>query len=112
MDTATKKELISAYKEKKTIGCIYLLKNTENGKALLLTAPDMQGAQNRYNFAIKTGGCVHPKLQADWKNGCTFDMEILDTLEKKDDTNNKEFAEDLKALAELWQQKLIDQKWY
>ena len=112
MDTETKKELIAAYKEKKNIGGVYLIKNAKNGKALLLTAPDIQGAQNRYNFSRKTSSCVHPKLQADWGNGGDFSMEILDTLEKKADTGRKEFAEELKDLAEIWQEKLADQLWY
>ncbi len=107
-----KKELIRDYKEKKQLGCVYLLKNQQNGKALLLTAADLAGAENRFHFAQQTRSCVHPKLQQDWGDGSQFVMELVETLERPEDGDNKSFAGELKELAQLCKEKFPGQAWY
>jgi len=102
-----KKELIAAYKGRKEIGGICVIKNTINGKMLLLSAPDLQGYKNRFNFSQQTGSCVNIKLQEDWGNfgAQAFTFDILEELEKKETQSPKEFKEDLKTLMELWHEK-------
>ena len=114
MEKQDKKELVSAYKERKVIGGIYAIKNTVNGKKLLLQSADLKGAENRFNFAKETGGCIHLKLQNDWGvlGAGVFEFEILDELEKKDIQTPKQFKEDLEELLEIWMEKMDREQIY
>lgn len=114
MEKDRKKELLAAYKERPEIGGIYIIHNLENGKMLLQSTPNLQGDKNQFDFAIKTGGLVHMKMQADWeKYGKeAFSLEVLDELKKKPEQTVKEFREDLKLLLEIWSMKLDSEKLY
>ncbi|MGI5971061.1 MAG: GIY-YIG nuclease family protein [Oscillospiraceae bacterium] len=111
MDTAKKKALVSAYKSKKDLGGVYILENRENGRCLLKYAADIKGAENRFMFSKSTGSCVEPRLQNDWGDGSGFCFSVVDTLEKSEDWDKLRFAEELKALAALWKDKL-QKDWY
>ena len=108
MDKQSKKDMSAAYKEKKKIGGIYAVRNSVTGKALLGAAPDMAGFRNRFSFSQATDSCVHPKLEADWKKfgGTAFVLEVLETLEKKNDQTDREFADDIAVLKDLWLEKI------
>jgi len=99
--------LIVKYKERKIIGGVYAIKNGVTGRSLLISAQDLQGSKNRFEFAQKTGGCVHPRLKDDWEvyGGKAFSLEILEELEKMETQTPDEFIEDIKVLAELWLEK-------
>ena len=112
MEKEEKKIRIANYKEKKSIGGVQMIRNTKNGKALLLPTPNAEGAENRFAFALATGGCIHPKLQADWGKGGPFTCVILDTLEKEEDWDNRRFREELEVLCALWMEKFPEQTWY
>jgi hypothetical protein len=107
MDQPGKKELIAKYKERKIIGGVYAIKNGVTGRSLLLSAQDLQGSKNRFEFAQKTGSCVHPKLKDDWEayGGKAFSFEIFEELEKMETQTPDEFKEDIKVLAEIWLEK-------
>lgn len=108
MKSEDKKALTLAYKERKVIGGVYRIVNSVNSNMLLASTADLQGAQNRFDFAQKTGSCIHLKLQKDWAElgANAFQFEVLEELEKKEDQTPKEFKEDLKTLEEMWQEKL------
>jgi len=114
MEKQNKKEMLAAYKERKMIGGVYAIKNTANGKILLLSATELQGSKNRFEFSQKTGSCVNVKLQEDWNKlgSAAFVLEILEELEKKDTQTPKEFSDDIKTLKELWLEKLDSEKLY
>ncbi|MEI8199589.1 MAG: GIY-YIG nuclease family protein [Eubacteriales bacterium] len=107
MDKQSKKDMGAAYKEKKKTGGIYAIRNSVTGKALIGAAPDMEGFRNRFSFSQATGSCVQPRLEADWKKfgGQAFVLEIKETIEKKKDQTDREFADDLATLKDLWLEK-------
>ncbi len=109
MDKEKKKALISAYKERKQIGGVFVIRNTVTGQMLLLSTLDLQGAKNSFNFTKKVGGgCFHMKLQEVWKEfgDKAFEMEVLEELEKQETQTNKEFRQDMDLLEEMWLEKL------
>lgn len=107
MDQESKKRITAEYKERKVIGGICAVKNTANGKLLLLTAPELQTMRNRFEFTQKINSCFNPKLQKDWTlyGKESFSFEVLEELKKKEDQTSREFAEDLKVLEEMWREK-------
>ena len=102
-----RKELIAKYKERKIIGGVYAIKNMTTGRALLLSAQDLQGSKNRFEFAQKTGSCIHPKLKDDWEvyGAKGFEFVTLEELEKLETQTPDEFKEDIKVLTEIWVEK-------
>ena len=113
-DDKTKRELQAQYKERKVIGGVYVIKNTHNNKLLLEASTDLQGSKNRFEFAQKTGSCIHLKLQSDWtKQGSgEFAFEILEKLEKGEDQTIAEFKADIEVLKEMWLEKLSGRDLY
>jgi hypothetical protein len=109
-----KQEMKAQYKERKKIGGVYIVKNKENGKAIIEAAQDLHGAINRFNFSQRTNCCVYLRMQSDWaKYGCeAFEMEVLEELEMDEKKSEKDFKEDLKALKELWAEKLSEVELY
>jgi len=110
----TKKELQAQYKEREVIGGVYVIRNTLHNKLLLDAAVDLHGSKSRFDFAIKTGSCIHPKLQNDWlaQKGRQFEFEILDELKKGDIQTNKEFKADIDLMKEMWLEKLSAENFY
>lgn len=108
MNSEDKKALTLAYKERKVIGGVYRIVNNKNSNAILASTADLHGMQSRFDFAQKTGSCIHFKLQKDWAEfgPSAFEFETLEELEKKEDQTPKEFQEDLKVLEEMWREKL------
>jgi len=108
MEKPNKKEILATYKERKIIGGVYLIRNTVNNKALLLSTTDLQGSKNRFEFSLKTGSCVTLKLQKEWSEfgASAFTMEVLEDLNKTDAQTLKEFGDDIKTLEEIWLEKL------
>jgi len=103
----TKKELTSAYKQKPEEGGVFLIRNTATGKVLLDSSPNLAGQKNRFEFAKATKSCIHKKLEKDWKTyGCgAFEFEVLEELRQGDAQSSSEFAEDVKTLLEIWEEK-------
>jgi hypothetical protein len=103
-----RKEIIAKYKERPVTGGVFRIINTQNGRYLLTSEIDIKGSQNRFNFSVATGSCVHMKLQKDWnKFGAkAFVFEVLDELKKKPEQELKDFTEDLKQLEDIWRQRL------
>jgi hypothetical protein len=113
-DRKSRKDLLREFREQGETGGVYALRNTTNGKRLILSTNTISKAQSQLDFAKATGSCVHPLLADDWKKlgADAFALEILETLERKDTQTNEEFREDVKALEELWREKLQDEGLY
>lgn len=96
------------YKQRPVTGGVAAIKNCVTGKMLLISAADLHGIRNRFEFSQNMGGCMHLQLQADWNEygAKAFSFEVLEELEKKDTQTSKEFAEDIKTLETLWREKL------
>nr|WP_320025153.1 GIY-YIG nuclease family protein [uncultured Acetobacterium sp.] len=110
----TKKEIITAYKEKKSVGGIYIIRNTRSGKLFLDATPNIVGIENRFEFSKKTKLCFTIKLQKEWtpENSDDFTIEILEELEMRADQTKKSFKEDLEILKKMWQEKLVGECFY
>ena len=110
----TKKELQAQYKERKVAGGVIVIKNTHTGKMLIEGTTDLQGNKNRFDFAQKTGSCIHPKLQAEWAGlgSSAFVYEVLEEIEKGETQTSAEFKEDVDLLKEIWMEKLSDKEFY
>lgn len=102
-----RKARINEYKERKIIGGVFRVINTQNGKYLLDYATDLQAKQNSFNFMVTTNASFDYKMDKDWKEfgAAVFKFEILDSLEKKKDQSSEMFVEDLKTLKQIWLEK-------
>ena len=109
-----RKELVTEYKGRIVTGGVYAIKNTINEKILLLSATDLYGCKNRFEFSKKVNTCTYIRLQQDWNQygSNSFIFEILDELEKKDNQTVEEFKEDIKILFEIWREKFNSEKLY
>ena len=103
-----KKELIQEYKQRKITGGVFRVVNTRNGKYLLDYTPNIEAKQNAFNFTSAQGSCVDYKLRRDCETfgSQAFVFEVLATLVKKSEQTQEEFLDDLKALAQLWAEKM------
>jgi len=110
----TRKAILAQYKEREITGGVYLVRNTLTDKVLLDAATDMQSIKNRYEFALKTGSCINPKLQKDWSehgNG-VFAFEVLEEIKKGESQTDAEFRADVDLLKEMWLEKLSNGNLY
>lgn len=109
-----KKELINEYKNRKQIGGICKITNTQTGKIFLTIAPDIEAFRNRFEFSKKCGSGINLKLQSDWnKYGSdAFSFEVVEELEKNAEQTPKEFTEDLNELLEMYIQKFSNIEMY
>lgn len=100
----SKQELKRQYRERKQEGCVYCITHTRSGKRLILSTQESEKAQNLFAFAVSTGPCIHPLIAEDWEadGAGGFQVEILEALERTPTQTDQEFAEDIKALEELW----------
>jgi hypothetical protein len=103
MDKTEKKKAAREYRERRRKGGVYAICCKENGKRLLQSTEDMQGSRNRFDFSQSTGGCVHPKLRADWDRlgGKAFEFVPVETLEQKETQSDSDFYNETQALCEL-----------
>lgn len=106
-----KKEMKSAYKNRKQTGGVVAVKNTKLNKWLIESVQDLKAAENKFAFFKENYSL---KIKEDYLNqkGQEFEFEVLDTLDKSDDQEEKEFAKDLEELESLWLSKLEGQDLY
>ena len=113
-ETPDKKELQNRYKAREIVGGVYAIKNMLSNKVFLEAATDIRGIKNRFEFAQKTGSCVHVKLQSDWdmQGGGQFVFEVLEELRKGDAQSAEGFKAGLALLKEMWLEKLSESEFY
>jgi hypothetical protein len=74
--TINRKASIAAYKERKTIAGIYVVRCTASGEAWVGEAPNLETIQNRIWFTLRQGSHPCRSLQAAWNTygeaGLTF----------------------------------------
>lgn len=102
-----RKALIREYKDTPRQAGIAVIRNTANGKVLLLAGRDIPALLNRHRAQLRFGGHRNAELQRDWTTHGeeTFAFEIVDTLTPKD-TPDYDPGDDLRALEALWLEKL------
>ncbi|GAA3663262.1 GIY-YIG nuclease family protein [Asaccharospora irregularis] len=109
-----RKEVAMEYKERKVSGGVFKITNKINEKYLILSDIDLKSYHNRFNFSVKTGSAVHPRLIDDWKKfkGENFQFEILEEIDLKEDQSISLFKESLKKLEEKWIERFDKEKSY
>jgi hypothetical protein len=74
--TIDRKAAIAAYKERKTVAGIYVVRCAASGEAWIGQAPNLETIQNRIWFSLRQGSHTCRRLQAAWnahgEAGLTF----------------------------------------
>lgn len=100
--------MIAEYKERKSVGGVYRIKNGKTGDFFLDVTQNIGGIGNRFEFSQKTKNCFNIKLKKIWspENCNEFVLEILEELEMAEGQTKKAFQEDLETLKNIWAEKL------
>ncbi len=107
-DGAGRKAAIRAYGEGARPMGIFRVRNAARGASLVGPSKDLPAMLNRQRAQLRGHAHVNRELQRDWDElgAEAFAFEVLDTLEPRD-TPGYDPAEELRALLELWREKLI-----
>jgi len=102
-----RKALTREYKDIRRPMGVYQVRNTVNGKLLIGVSVDLPSMLNRQQSQLRMGGHPNKELQKDWVEfgPDAFEFQILDTLTPPDRPGYDPKG-DLKALEELWLDKL------
>jgi hypothetical protein len=102
-----KKALKREYKETSRPMGVFQVRNTVTGKLLIGTSVDLPSMLNRLRAQLRMRSHSNRTLQQDWNDlgPEAFEFEILDTLPASDRPNYNP-SDDLRALEELWLEKL------
>ncbi len=103
-----RKELLREYKQSHRPAGVYRIVSPAAGRYLLESTTNLPGAKNRFEFAKSTRSAagVSHKLSADFLQYDDFVFEVLEELETKPEMTPAQVAEDVKALEQLWREKL------
>jgi len=103
----SRKELSREYLERPKPAGVFQVKNTANGKVLLGSSLNLDGALNGHRFMLRTGSHRNKDLQKDWNEfgADNFDFEILEVVQVRDDPNLN-LSDELTLLEMIWLEKL------
>jgi len=106
-DMDRKKELKQQYKEMKTEGGVYQIRNTINQKVLVVATPNLKTINGKQVSLRKWGGHKNKQLQEDCNQfgADAFVFEVLEVLEEKEE-GYFDKKEELKKLEAKWLEKL------
>ena len=101
-----KKELKQLYKEMKSEGGVYQIRNTINQKVLVVSTPNLKTINGR-RLQLADGSHQNKQLQEEVKQygAEAFVFEVLEVLEEKEE-GSFDKAEELKKLEKKWLEKL------
>ena len=103
-----RKELIKEYKNSLRPMGIVQVRNLRDNRVYLTASANTPGTINSIRFQLRMGTFLpSPGLAKDWKElgEENFAVEVLDTLKPVDDPA-WDYRDDLKALEEMWMEKL------
>ena len=103
----TRKELNREYQERPKPAGVFQVKNTVNGKVLLGSSLNLDGALNGHQFMLKIGSHRNKELLADWNEygADKFVFEILEEVRVRDDPNFN-LGDELTLLEMIWLEKI------
>ena len=103
----SRKELNREYLERPKPAGVFQVKNTANGRVLLGSSLNLDGALNGHKFMLKIGSHRNKALQEDWdRYGAeNFVFEILEVVQVREDTNFN-LSDELTLLEMIWLEKL------
>jgi len=103
----SRKELNREYLERPKPAGVFQVKNTVNGKVLLGSSLNLDGALNGHRFMLKIGSHRNKALTEDWNEygPDAFLFEILEVVQVRDDPNFN-LNDELTLLEMIWREKL------
>lgn len=104
MERLSKKEIKEQYKNRVVAGGVYCIKCSGSGRKWIKSSPDLAGQINKFEFFVSTNSCPEPAMRSDWNQygAEAFSISVLEKLEKKETQSDEEFADDIRALYEMW----------
>ncbi|HWP79648.1 MAG TPA: GIY-YIG nuclease family protein [Candidatus Acidoferrum sp.] len=109
MEKDRRRELTASYKasDAKKAGGVCAITNTVTGSRLLMATRDIKGAENRFLFSQATNSCSYLKLAEEWKQygPQAFKFEVFETIRQKEGETPAEFAAEVDALLEMYENK-------
>ena len=102
-----KRQITKDYKLQRQPAGIFAVHNIADNKMFIGTSKDLPAVLRRFDFTLKMGSFPFDGLIEDYKRvgEKNFEVKVLDELEIKDETE-QEIDKELKALEEMWIEKL------
>ena len=109
-EKARRKELQAQYKQTHPEAGVYRIVNTQTGRYLLGSSPNLPSIRNRLEFGRSNNmqGVLDHRLRDDaLQFGISaFSLEVLDILETTPEMTPAEIRSELSTLESLWREKL------
>ncbi len=107
MEKLSKKEIKEQYKNRAVIGGVYSITCTGSGRRWIKSTKDLAGQKNKFEFFTSTNLCPEPGMSVDWKQygAEAFSFDILEQLEKGESQTDKEFADDIRTMYDMFLEK-------
>lgn len=107
MEKLSKKEIREQYKNRIVIGGVYSIKCNSSGRIWIKSTEDIAGQMNKFEFFVSTNLCPEPSMCSDWNQygAKSFSFVVLENLEKGETQTDKEFADDIHILYDMWIEK-------
>lgn len=101
MDVKRKKELLSAYRDRRPEMGVIAFRCIRTDEVFLTSAADVPGKINRIHFQLSTGTCPNRRLQELWTQygEDLFELQVVKRLEYDDP--KEDHTEELETLYEL-----------
>jgi hypothetical protein len=105
--TKDRKTLSREYKETPRTMGVAAIRNTSNGKSLVVAGVNIPALLNRHRAQLRLGMHPNKALQQEWsaQGADVFAFEILDTLAPSEKPVDNP-AEELRVLESMWMEKL------
>lgn len=107
MEQFSKKEIKEQYKNRVVTGGVYCIECNGNGHKWIKSTKDLAGQKNKFEFFVSTDFCPEPGMHPEWKQygAKTFSFTVLEEINKGDTQTDREFAEDIRILYDMWMEK-------
>lgn len=107
MDNLSKKELKEYYKNRKVTGGAYRVTCSGNDRTWIRFTKNMEGEKNKYEFFLSTNSCPEPGMLTEWNRygSKSFSFTVLEEIEKGESQTDREFADDVAVIYEMWIEK-------
>jgi hypothetical protein len=105
-----RKELRAHYKRVHPEAGVYLIRNSQNNKALLGSTPNLASIRNKLAFVKATNmwSALDRRLSKDLREfgSEAFSLEVLEVLDITPEMTRADILEDLSTLEQLWRERL------